>query len=86
MPSIFAFLSLGSIFAQAMPATKNISEISIFRPMKISNDDFVGVPQTGANWVKWNTSPFQISLNTSMPQNARPANSTFQFFFSTSTE
>jgi hypothetical protein len=64
----------------------NIMQISMLSPIRMTKALSPGVAHIGAYCVKWKTRPFQISLNQSMPQKASPANSTFQFLRSTSTE
>ncbi len=55
-----------------------MKQISMFRPIRIRKAVSLGAPHTGATWVKWKTSAFQISLNQSIPQNAKPAKTTLQ--------
>ena len=84
-PSTRSPRSAGSSFAVVTPIMANIRQISTLRPMRIRYADPAGAAQNGARSVKWNTRPFQISLNQSMPQSASPAKTTLQFRRSAST-
>ena len=78
-PRIRVAGSAGSVLATTMPMIAKLKLISMLRPISSTKAESAGAAQTGAYWVKWKTSAFQISLNQSMPKSASPAKTTFQF-------
>ena len=77
--------SAGRIFAKITPLIRKKSEISTFRPIRITKLLCPVTVHSAASPLKCRTSALMISLTQSISQNATPVSTAFQFWRSIST-